>query len=356
VDAISEFIDNAIQACKGVTPVREITVSLFLEKKENFLMIADNGKGLNISEIQAFATFSLDQETRRNQYFASGDQNSSYSTFSDVRDPSYISKFGVGSKQAGFYLGDRITVLSKPRNENKIYKFTLSGQEFSKRYESKKAVYDGKVLSFPSKNRFNEFFEEEDVENRSNNLNQEIEEHMRKFSKQSAIFIIKLHDHIVRTLLENKSRRLPLDLGEMYYFHLHPEHSLQGLMTIFENSLMKEANMKILSICQASTSYGSSELADLSLFYKEFRASSSSYTSSSATSSGTSIKINNCPNYISLCIDRAADIFLFQLSIPDSKSSSDELVRKMTFKCVFLLMFFLLGFQYSRIYFILSIY
>ena len=99
-DATAEFIDNSIQACKNNIPDenRVIDVGVYLKtvkssrRSEGYAVIIDNGKGMNERDLREFATYSLDQETRGNRP-------------SERQGDSFISKFGVGAKQAGFFLG-----------------------------------------------------------------------------------------------------------------------------------------------------------------------------------------------------------------------------------------------------------
>ena len=69
------------------------------------MVIFDNGCGMDGDGLRDFATYSLDQETRGNRASAS--------------NKSFISKFGVGAKQAGFFLGDSIQVFTKQLNSDK---------------------------------------------------------------------------------------------------------------------------------------------------------------------------------------------------------------------------------------------
>jgi hypothetical protein len=85
------------------------------------MVIADNGEGMNSRKLQEFATFALDQESRS----SSG--------------ADFISKFGVGAKQAGFFLGSQITIFTKKVNES-ILEFTLDENRLEERSESGEAV------------------------------------------------------------------------------------------------------------------------------------------------------------------------------------------------------------------------
>jgi hypothetical protein len=69
------------------------------EPSSSYVAVLDNGCGMDTEGLQKFSTYSLDQKSR-NQVATS-------------HDKSFISKFGVGAKQAGFFLGDSIRVMSK---------------------------------------------------------------------------------------------------------------------------------------------------------------------------------------------------------------------------------------------------
>ena len=121
-DALAEFVDNSLQALTHVRIIspeetsssasshlgsgtasamsREICIQLILESDESFIIIADNGAGMNTNQMRQYATFALDQNSR-----------------SGPRDE-FISRFGVGAKQAGFYLGDQMSILSKKVDED----------------------------------------------------------------------------------------------------------------------------------------------------------------------------------------------------------------------------------------------
>ena len=75
-DATAELIDNSIQATSDISlygepadpKTRKITVGLYTRKdktagKKGFMMVCDNGRGMDQEGLTAFATYSLDQES-----------------------------------------------------------------------------------------------------------------------------------------------------------------------------------------------------------------------------------------------------------------------------------------------------
>lgn len=84
-DAIAELCDNAIQATHKNLKTMKIEVNLI----NSFLVVTDNGIGMDEEGFQIFGTYALGQHDRG----LTADCVSS------------ISKFGVGAKEAAFYLG-----------------------------------------------------------------------------------------------------------------------------------------------------------------------------------------------------------------------------------------------------------
>ena len=104
-DATAEFIDNSIQACKdnSIDEDRKIDVGIYLKtlsvsSNGGYAVIIDNGEGMSEENLKNFAIYSLDQDTRNRP--CEGQE--------DFARTSFISKFGVGAKQAGFFLGMKI--------------------------------------------------------------------------------------------------------------------------------------------------------------------------------------------------------------------------------------------------------
>ena len=100
-EGIAEFFDNSLQACS--TPLvkscddyfsQNINLTLYLSKRLQcgYAVIYDNGQGMDTQDIQNFASYALNEAKRQNN--------------SDFNEPTvHISKYGVGAKEAAFYLG-----------------------------------------------------------------------------------------------------------------------------------------------------------------------------------------------------------------------------------------------------------
>ena len=133
-DALAEFVDNSIQACRDNLHSRNIHVTVdlnYYDDSPSFITIVDDGKGMTTSDIKTFATYAWAQEARGLEA-------------APIYNTSSISKFGVGAKEAGFFLGDRIHLLSKPRLSDgvhdKVLDFALDETEIKQRSDSTQDV------------------------------------------------------------------------------------------------------------------------------------------------------------------------------------------------------------------------
>ena len=213
---MGEFIDNSIQACCGCRPSRDISISLFIstnhKSHDNFMVFRDNGCGMDELRIQQYATFALTKEKRNIVPNASGNS-------------SFIGKFGVGAKQAGFYLGKRIKLITKTEDAVHPLQFTLDYEELQRKTSEEQ--YSG-IIETIGVDDSGPFFRDEESYPL---LVSSIRDHMDR-EKQYSIFIIKLEMNIVATLrsLAKTPQSIVRQIADVYHFHLHPEDSYSQLV------------------------------------------------------------------------------------------------------------------------------
>lgn len=216
VDAMGEFIDNSIQACSGLKTSRDIFVSIFIstnyKSQDNFLVFRDNGCGMDELRIQQYATFALTKEKRNIVPNASGNS-------------SFIGKFGVGAKQAGFYLGKRIKLITKTAEATHPLQFTLDYEELQKKKSEDQ--YSG-IIETVGVDDTSLFRRDEEMYPL---LTSSIRDHMDR-EPQYSIFIIKLEMNIVATLrtLAKTNQSIVRQIADVYHFHLHPEDNYSQLV------------------------------------------------------------------------------------------------------------------------------
>ena len=238
--AAAELIDNAIQACKD-EKARNVKLSLFYNKEKEgtgYLMVADNGCGMDPSTLQQLMVMGLDRKTR--DKVETGD--------------TAISKFGVGAKQAGFYLGERMRFVTRPKVPEDpqaaglVNELVISADDLRNQYNTEqKASEMGRSSSSSSSSsssaavgvaaasaytsvihrRDSKSGRDEHVpddERRLTGLMDAIAQHEEDHA-HFTIVVIKLHTWITRDLVDKK-RYLQMadDLAQIYHFHLHPKH------------------------------------------------------------------------------------------------------------------------------------
>ena len=127
-DACAEFCDNSIQATRHneVGANRTIVISLRLDKADNsYFSIIDNGIGMDEKGLQEFGTYALNQESRGNRADSS----------------SFISKFGVGAKEAGFYIGNKIHVITSPKGSFDVKEMKMDKDGYIQREQQGFSVF-----------------------------------------------------------------------------------------------------------------------------------------------------------------------------------------------------------------------
>ena len=210
-DGLAEFIDNSIQACSSdISPLQKIDIRFFFVGDAGYAVVSDSGKGMNLDNLKAFATYSLDQETRG--FRAQGGEHT------------FISKFGVGAKQAGFFLGDRIRVITKAaavESSSEVMELILDRAEFEARFQAGEEVFKG---SIKIRNK-SDVSTTPDDELAVIPLMQMLREH-EAANSSFTIVVMRLHADMVARLRNKEHYKTVADeLAEIYHFHLHPEHT-----------------------------------------------------------------------------------------------------------------------------------
>lgn len=222
-------------------------MSLYLGDRTGYALIMDNGYGMSSKELQDFATHSLDHKARQARDSKKGlDVTASTSSIPSNTDQSFLSKFGVGAKQAGFYLGDRIRVITKQKESRvteqqkggksqvvagrQVKEFVIDEKELDERFRqagTTEAAYQGSI----EHRHIGEAGRLMNQEERDFPLHDGIEAEINAFELDHAdhftIIVLRLRPEIRAQLGMNTY--LASQMAEIYYFHLHPEHTYDSL-------------------------------------------------------------------------------------------------------------------------------
>ncbi|XP_012507531.1 PREDICTED: structural maintenance of chromosomes flexible hinge domain-containing protein 1 [Propithecus coquereli] len=144
--ALAELIDNSLSATSRNVGIRRIQIKLLFDETQGKPAVAviDNGRGMTSKQLNNWAVYRLSKFTRQ------GDFESDHSGYvRPVPVPrslnSDISYFGVGGKQAVFFVGQSARMISKPADSQDVHELVLSKEDFEKKEKNKEAIYSGYI-------------------------------------------------------------------------------------------------------------------------------------------------------------------------------------------------------------------
>ncbi|XP_068251946.1 structural maintenance of chromosomes flexible hinge domain-containing protein 1 isoform X1 [Nyctibius grandis] len=144
--ALAELVDNSLSATSRNTGIRSIQIKLLFDESQGKPAVAviDNGRGMTSKRLNSWAVYRLSKFTRQ------GDFESDHSGY--VRPlpvprslNSDISYFGVGGKQAVFFVGQSARMISKPADSQDVHELVLSKEDFEKKEKNREAIYTGYI-------------------------------------------------------------------------------------------------------------------------------------------------------------------------------------------------------------------
>ncbi|XP_053324084.1 structural maintenance of chromosomes flexible hinge domain-containing protein 1 [Spea bombifrons] len=142
--ALAELIDNSLSATANNRGVRNIQIRLIFDETQGKPAVAviDNGKGMNSTQLKNWAVYRLSKFTRETDLLSD--------EVSYVRPPpmlrslnSDISYFGVGGKQAVFFVGQSARIITKTLDSQDVHEFVLSKDDFEQKEKNKEFIYSG---------------------------------------------------------------------------------------------------------------------------------------------------------------------------------------------------------------------
>ncbi|XP_076829513.1 structural maintenance of chromosomes flexible hinge domain-containing protein 1 isoform X2 [Brachyhypopomus gauderio] len=145
--AFAELIDNALSATSKNPQIRSIDIRLLFDDSQGgpAVVVMDNGRGMTSKELNNWAVYRLSKFNR-------GTFQSDHSGYVRPKPVprslnSDISYFGVGGKQAVFYIGQSVRIISKPLGSPDVHEFVMSKEDFQKKEQNKEEIYSGVILN-----------------------------------------------------------------------------------------------------------------------------------------------------------------------------------------------------------------
>uniref|UniRef100_A0A674DGW2 Structural maintenance of chromosomes flexible hinge domain containing 1 n=1 Tax=Salmo trutta TaxID=8032 RepID=A0A674DGW2_SALTR len=141
--AFAELIDNALSATSHNTGVRTIDIRLLFDESlgKHAVVIMDNGCGMTSKQLNNWAVYRLSKFSRESSTFSS--DHAGYVRPDPVARSlnSDISYFGVGGKQAVFYIGQSTRMITKPAGSPDVHELIISKEEFERKENRKVRDY-----------------------------------------------------------------------------------------------------------------------------------------------------------------------------------------------------------------------
>uniref|UniRef100_A0A3B4YKE3 Structural maintenance of chromosomes flexible hinge domain containing 1 n=1 Tax=Seriola lalandi dorsalis TaxID=1841481 RepID=A0A3B4YKE3_SERLL len=208
--AIAELIDNALSATAKKTGTRTIELRMLFDESlgKPAVIVLDNGCGMTSKQLNNWAVYRLSKFTR---------ENSSFGYVRPVPVPrslnSDISYFGVGGKQAVFFIGDSTRMISKAVGSPDVHELILSKEEFERKEKNKEDVYRGTIRNRKPGDSSHV------RENDQRFLHELISEEPGKQSFTAVVITGIKSEHI--TFLKEDFAKWTRELAHIYHYYIH---------------------------------------------------------------------------------------------------------------------------------------
>uniref|UniRef100_A0A8C7KKK5 Structural maintenance of chromosomes flexible hinge domain containing 1 n=1 Tax=Oncorhynchus kisutch TaxID=8019 RepID=A0A8C7KKK5_ONCKI len=205
--AFAELIDNALSATSRNTGVRTIDIRLLFDESlgKHAVVIMDNGCGMTSKQLNNWAVYRLSKFSRESGTFSS--DHAGYVRPDPVARSlnSDISYFGVGGKQAVFYIGQSTRMITKPAGSPDVHELIISKEEFERKEDYSQITQNVDVIS-----------ERDDEERFLHGL---IAEEVGKDSFTAVVVTGVQPEHV--TFLKQDFHLWTRELAHLYHYYIH---------------------------------------------------------------------------------------------------------------------------------------
>uniref|UniRef100_A0A3B4YHK7 Structural maintenance of chromosomes flexible hinge domain containing 1 n=1 Tax=Seriola lalandi dorsalis TaxID=1841481 RepID=A0A3B4YHK7_SERLL len=210
--AIAELIDNALSATAKKTGTRTIELRMLFDESlgKPAVIVLDNGCGMTSKQLNNWAVYRLSKFTRENSSFQEGYVRPVPVPRSLNSDISY---FGVGGKQAVFFIGDSTRMISKAVGSPDVHELILSKEEFERKEKNKEDVYRGTIRNRKPGDSSHV------RENDQRFLHELISEEPGKQSFTAVVITGIKSEHI--TFLKEDFAKWTRELAHIYHYYIH---------------------------------------------------------------------------------------------------------------------------------------
>ncbi|KAM3843331.1 structural maintenance of chromosomes flexible hinge domain-containing protein 1-like [Diretmus argenteus] len=213
--ALAELIDNALSATARNKGVRAIEIRLLFDETlgKPAVIVLDNGCGMTSKQLNNWAVYRLSKFTRESNTFASNQKSYVRPDHVPRSLNSDISYFGVGGKQAGFYIGESTRMITKPMGFPDVHELIISKEEFERKEKNKEDIYRGVIRNRKPGDHSHVKQEDEGV------LHDLIAEECGKESFTAVVITGIQPEHI--TFLKQDFPLWTRELAHLYHYYIH---------------------------------------------------------------------------------------------------------------------------------------
>ncbi|KAL5015375.1 hypothetical protein ScPMuIL_009645 [Solemya velum] len=220
--ALAELLDNALAATANNIAARNIEIRLHFDDSnpsKNSVYVIDNGKGMTPRHLNNWAIYRLSKFIRRDKrgrVSLNGSEDILERSMLHLDSPrslnSDISYFGVGGKQAIFFIGNTTRMISRPKGSKDVHELTISKDEFEKKEKNHEAIYSGYIRNRKAGD-YTHVSEEDEI------LRKIISEEIDRESFTVVVIQGINQDHV--SYLKQRTRDWTRQLAHIYHFYIH---------------------------------------------------------------------------------------------------------------------------------------
>ncbi|XP_076146562.1 structural maintenance of chromosomes flexible hinge domain-containing protein 1 isoform X2 [Alosa pseudoharengus] len=235
--AFAELVDNSLSATASKEGLRTIEIRLLFDESQgkHAAVVLDNGCGMTSKQLNNWAVYRLSKFNRDNSTIHS--DHSGYVRPAPVPRSlnSDISFFGVGGKQAVFYIGQSARIITKPAASPDVHEFVMSKEDFERKEKNKEDIYCGVIRNRKPGDCAHIVAEEELF------LQALIAEEEGKESFTAVVITGIQSEHI--TYLKQHFDLWTRELAHIYHYYVHGIHGND--MRQSAKNVQKESNVDI---------------------------------------------------------------------------------------------------------------
>ncbi|CAK6970217.1 structural maintenance of chromosomes flexible hinge domain-containing protein 1 isoform X2 [Scomber scombrus] len=213
--ALAELIDNSLSATAKNPGVRTIEIRMLFDETlgKPAVIVLDNGCGMTSKQLNNWAVYRLSKFLRDDSKSASKDEKYVRPDHVPRSLNSDISYFGVGGKQAIFYIGNSVRMITKPVGSPDVHEMVMSKADFEEKERNNEDIYKGTI-----KNR-KPGDSSHVKKNGESFLRDLIAEESGKESFTAVVMTGVLPDHI--TFLKDDFSVWTRELTHIYHYYIH---------------------------------------------------------------------------------------------------------------------------------------